>query len=240
MEFTPPLTAARFVRRYKRFFADIETNQGPLTIHVPNTGSLKGCLIEGTDCLYTPSTDPKRKLKGTLQFLKVNDGWVGVNTSLPNLLTKELWEKRQIPHWNGFEFLKLEHKISKETRLDMVMAPSESDFLNQKNLHFVEIKNVTMSEGESALFPDAVTTRGQKHLLELIELQKQGFTTEILFVVQRTDCTVFSPCMEIDSKYAELLKQAQDQGVRVSAYPCVVDIKKGVELVNSPLKIKIE
>lgn len=239
MDFSPPLLSGRFVKRYKRFFADIETPEGPLTIHVPNTGSLKGCLEEGAECLYSPSTDPKRKLKGTLQFLKIKGTWVGVNTSLPNFLVKELWESKTIPHWQGFDFLKLEHKINPKTRIDMVLAPSPEDFEKQKRLHFIEVKNVTLAEEDLALFPDAVTTRGQKHLLELMELQKQGFSTEILFVVQRTDCERFSACAEMDPKYAELLRAAKEAGVLISAYPCRIDKKRGVELLNTPLKLQI-
>lgn len=239
MEFSPSLLSGRFIKRYKRFFADIETPEGPLTVHVPNTGSLKGCLKEGMECLYSPATDPKRKLRGTLQFLKLENTWVGVNTSLPNLLAKELWISKKVPHWKNFNYLKSEYKISEKTRLDMVLAPTEQDFEERKNLHFVEIKNVTLADQDLALFPDSVTTRGQKHLLELIELQSRGFSTEILFVVQRTDCGRFSACAEIDSKYAELLKQALQAGVLVSAYPCSIDKKKGVEILNSPLKLHI-
>lgn len=239
MQFSPPLETAQFKKRYKRFFADIETHQGPLTVHVPNTGSLKGCLIEDTDCLYTPTSDPKRKLKGTLQFLKVNKTWVGVNTSLPNSMAKEAWEKKIFPHWKNFSFMKPEYKINDKTRLDLVMAPSEADFNDKKNLHFVEIKNVTMASGHTALFPDAVTTRGQKHLQELMSLTQQGFSTEILFVVQRTDCVQFRPCAEIDPKYSKLLREAQKAGVQLSAFSCLIDKKKGVELSNSPLAIQI-
>lgn len=240
MNFSPTLKKAKFFKRYKRFFADIETEEGPLTIHVPNTGSLKDCLIEGTDCLYTPVNDQKRKLKGTLQFLKVNDGWVGVNTSLPNKLVKEAWENGVMKHWKKFKFLKLEHKINAKTRLDVVLSPSEEDFKNGQNLHFVEIKNVTMSDDQGlALFPDAVTTRGQKHLEELMELQAQGFTTEILFIVQRTDCNRFSPNHHIDPKYAELLKKAVTAGVRVSVYPCSIDPAEGVKIVDSALEVEL-
>ncbi len=239
MDFLPTLLPARFIKRYKRFFADIETPEGPLTVHVPNTGSLKGCLIQGSDCLYSPSNDPKRKLKGTLQFLKVGESWVGVNTSLPNQFAKHLWESKSIPHWRDFHFLKLEHKINAQTRLDLVLAPNEESFLAGRGLHFVEIKNVTMADKDLALFPDAVTTRGQKHLNELMELQIKGFTTEILFMVQRTDCQKFSACAEIDPEYARLLKEAQLAGVRITALSCHVNQKKGVELVNSFLKVEI-
>ncbi|NCN40813.1 DNA/RNA nuclease SfsA [bacterium] len=235
----PSLEKATFKKRYKRFFADIETSKGPLTIHVPNTGSMKGCLEEGADCLYTPTDDPKRKLKGTLQFLKTKESWVGVNTSLPNQLVKDFWESGQKETWKKFSFAKLEHKINAQTRLDMVMAPTESDFKERKILHFVEVKNVTMAENGVALFPDAVTTRGQKHLEELMGLASQGFGAEIFFVVQRTDCMSFSPCEEIDPTYAKLLKEAQDSGVNLSAYPCWIDEKKGVGIANSPLKILI-
>jgi sugar fermentation stimulation protein A len=241
MNFPAPLLSGRFLKRYKRFFADIETLEGEkLTLHVPNTGSLKGCLIEGTECLYTLSSDPNRKLKGTLHFLKMEKSWIGVNTSLPNQLVKELWEKRPLSHWENFKFVKMEHKINPKTRLDMVLSPSEEHFSGGRNLHFIEVKNVTLAEGSLALFPDAVTSRGQKHLEELIALRRAGHTAEILFVVQRTDCESFSACSAIDPVYAEKLRDAHEAGVRITALPCVIDKKKGVELVNSPLKINLD
>src|ERR1700751_4323415 len=119
MIFQTQLQTGKFLKRYKRFFADIDVGDGVLTVHVPNTGSLKSCLYEGSSCSYSPSVNPKRKLKGTLQFLQTPTTWVGVNTALPPVLLLEAWEKRQIDHLTGYSFAKKEIVVSKETRFDL-------------------------------------------------------------------------------------------------------------------------
>lgn len=238
MVFQTQLQTGKFLKRYKRFFADVEIEGQVLTIHVPNTGSLKGCLIEGADCAYSPSTDPKRKLKGTLQFLKTPTTWVGVNTALPPVLLLEAWEKRLIPHLTKYSFAKKEIKISAETRFDLVFAPGEEHLKDKSQLHFVEMKNVTMAEGKTALFPDAVTTRGQKHLRELMRLKEKGFGAELVFVVQREDCDTLEPAEAIDPTYAKLLREAIKAGVLVNAYSCRIDAVRGLELNPTPLEIR--
>lgn len=239
MIFQTQLQTGKFLKRYKRFFADVEIGGSVLTVHVPNTGSLKGCLFEGSDCSYSPSTDPKRKLKGTLQFLKTPTTWVGVNTALPPVLLLEAWEKRSIPHLQKYSFAKKEIKISPETRFDLVFAPGEENLKEKSQLHFVEMKNVTMAEGETALFPDAVTTRGQKHLRELMKLKQKGFGAELVFVVQREDCRSFAPAETIDPTYAKLLRETIDAGVMVHVYACRIDPVRGLELIPTPLEIKV-
>lgn len=243
MIFDPILSEGRLIKRYKRFFADVETPKGILTLHVPNTGSLKGCLDPQNPVLYSISTDPKRKLKGTLQFIQTKTSWVGVNTSLPNALVEELWKERPLKHWSKFKAARREVKINPKSRIDLMLAQSEKDLEERQHCHFIEVKNVTMAQTTSsetqALFPDAVTERGQKHLIELMNLIDEGHTAEIFFVIQRTDCTEFAPCREIDPKYADLLKQAQEAGVKISAHSCVIDKKKGITIGDIPLKIKL-
>jgi len=239
MVFQTQLTTGKFLKRYKRFFADVEIGGSVLTVHVPNTGSLKGCLIEGAECAYSPSTDPKRKLKGTLQFLKTPTTWVGVNTALPPVLLLEAWEKRLIPHLTQYSFAKKEIKISAETRFDLVFAPGEASLKEKSQLHFVEMKNVTMAQGKTAQFPDAVTTRGQKHLRELMKLKEKGFGAELVFVVQREDCDTFEPAEAIDPTYAKLLRETIKAGVLVNAYSCRIDPVKGLELNATPLEIRV-
>lgn len=239
MIFQTQLQTGKFLKRYKRFFADVEIDGSVLTVHVPNTGSLKGCLYEGSACAYSPSTDPKRKLKGTLQFLQTPTTWVGVNTALPPVLLLEAWEKRQIPHLQKYSFAKKEIKISPETRFDLVFAPGEENLKDKSQLHFVEMKNVTMAEGKTAKFPDAVTTRGQKHLVELMKLKKQGFGAELVFVVQREDCTSFAPADLIDPTYARLLDDAIAAGVLVNVYACRIDPVRGLELNPTPLELEV-
>lgn len=238
MKIPEPMKTGQFVKRYKRFFADVQVGDEIVVAHVPNTGSLKSCLFPGLPCAYSESNNPARKLKATLHFLKTPTSWVGVNTSLPNALVYEAWENGLIPEWRQFHFAQREYKISKESRLDLVLAPDEEHFAAKKDLHYVEIKNVTLAEGEVALFPDAVTERGQKHLRDLMHLKATGAGAEIVFVVQRQDCTAFAPADAIDPEYGRLLRQAHKAGVVIRALACEIDPHQGVKLLPKPLKLK--
>lgn len=227
MKFTKPLKKGLFLKRYKRFFADIETPQGIVVAHVANTGSLKSVLSSGAECLLSESDNPERKLKFSLEALSDGlGGWVGVNTSIPNQLGLEAFHQKRVAHWKDYDEIKPEFKLSAETRLDLRLRNSKTD-----QLHFVEIKNVTMKEGDCAQFPDAVTERGQKHLRELIGLTRLGHSTEILFVIQRTDCKRFAAAKEIDPEYAVLLEEARKAGVRVTVVTASVT-ENGVEWGN--------
>ncbi len=239
MRFTEPVRQAEFVRRYKRFFADVKLNDAILVSHVPNTGSLKTCLFEGSPCIITESDSPTRKLKATLQFLKTPTTWVGVNTAWPNLLAFEAFESRMISDWVDFGVAQREYKLSKETRLDMVLAKDAAALAEKRGLYFIEVKNVTYGQDGIAYFPDAVTTRGQKHLRELMRLRHQGFGAEILFVVQRSDCHSFSPADDIDPEYGRLLRQAAAEGVTVRILACEIDPMVGVTLSAKPLSLTI-
>lgn len=238
MKFEEVVREAKFIKRYKRFFADVHVEGAVVVAHVPNTGSLKTCLFDGADCIVTESNNPARKLKATLQFLRTPTSWVGVNTSLPNFLVHEAWSSKTIPGWSDFSHAQREYKLSKETRLDMVLARSAEDLAAKQNLHHIEVKNVTLASDCTALFPDAETTRGQKHLRELMALKKAGHGAEIVFVVQRQDCTHFSPADDIDPEYGRLLRQAHAEGVVISVYACDIDPKTGVTLNPRPLELK--
>lgn len=234
MKFIETLGEGHFIRRYKRFFADIQWNGEIITAHVPNTGSLRGCLMAGSACRFTVNKDSQRKLKYTLQMIKVGRTWVGVNTHISNLLVGEIFEKRTLLHWKSFQMAKREVALSDSSRVDFVFWKDKSQWpagakkINplwfrdtQHGLfHFVEVKNVTLKKGPWAQFPDAVTSRGQKHLRELIELVKRGHSAEIFFTVQRGDCRYFSPAGEIDPEYGRLLRKAKEAGVTISAYAC--------------------
>ncbi len=259
MPFERPIFEGLFVKRYKRFFADIISPDGDtLTAHCPNTGSMKGCLIENAPCRYTFIDDPKRKLKYTLQAIKSPISWIGVNTHLTNQLVWEAWENNLIDHWSGYNFAKREVKINDGTRIDMVLwknknANNPSDdhlgelkkwdpkLMNKHKFHFVEVKNVTLVSDDDkslATFPDSVTTRGQKHLRELMNLVKQGHTAEIFYLMQREDCTAFSAADDIDPVYGKLLREAKDCGVKVSAYPCKFS-KTNIKLNPNQLELKL-
>ena len=225
MHLTGPVRSGRFLKRYERFFADVELDGEVVVAHVPNTGSLKTCLFPEADSIITMSNDPARKLKATLHFLKTPTGWVGVDTGLPNALVHELWREQRRSEWASFKAARREFKLSKETRLDLVLAPDQTALDEGRDLHFIEIKNVTMKEAHNALFPDAETKRGQKHLQELILLKQQGFGAEIVFVVQRQDCQAFAPADAVDPEYGRLLRAAHAAGVTVTALALAPDFE---------------
>lgn len=225
MEFTNPLLQGKLLKRYKRFFADVELDGKVVVVHVPNTGSMKGCNEPGSACLVSRATDPARKLQFTLEAVQVDQHWVGVNTSWPNKLAIELFTNQNIPHWKTYDSHQPEVKISEASRIDLVLWDSRSteikkwkfeDFKKTHPVHFIEIKNVTLKTGSIAQFPDAVTERGQKHIEELVALIERGFTAELLFIVQRADVQKFEPAASIDPRYAELLKNAIKKGLKVS------------------------
>jgi sugar fermentation stimulation protein A len=250
MKFLEACEEAVFLKRYKRFFADLDCKGTVMTAHVPNTGSLKGCLGEGSACRISLSKDPARKLKATLQMIQTPTSWVGVNTSLSNGLVWEAFENRVLPAWEDYEAGQREVKINEKSRIDLVLwrrfeGPPEGTKLNPKNLkdfrlHFVEVKNVTLAEGRTALFPDAVTERGQKHLEELMRLSQKGHSAEILFTVQRTDCEEFRPADMIDPRYGKLLRKAAREGVKISAFPCRLDHLEISLETRKPLKVVLE
>ncbi|MBC7743183.1 MAG: DNA/RNA nuclease SfsA [Bdellovibrionaceae bacterium] len=245
MKFHTKLTEGNLIQRYKRFFADVEyidpqTNKKiELTIHVPNTGSLKSVIEKPSQmqkCWFSLSNDPNRKLKGTLEAVQTIEGaWVGVNTSHPNKITHEAIQaalasqKSFFKHWAPYKYYKSEHKISKETRLDGVFCVDESDLDNHESKkHFIEIKNTTLMKvidgKKHAQFPDAVTERGQKHLKELTSLVKAGHQAELIFTVQRSDVTVFSIAHDIDPDYKKLFDMAVKAGVIIS--PVLVELNQ--------------
>ncbi|MEM7645279.1 MAG: DNA/RNA nuclease SfsA [Pseudomonadota bacterium] len=244
MKFDPPLQQGRFQKRYKRFFTDIEYHGDIITAHCPNTGSMKGLDKPNSTCLFSTTDDPKRKLKYTLQMVKTPSSWVGVNTGLPNKLVAELFNSNPLKHWQKFDSLQSEVKISEMSRIDLVLWNSSQHTVkkwNHKNLtpplHLIEVKNVTLAEDGVALFPDAVTSRGLKHLHELIELREKGFSCEMVFVVQRTDCSLFKAAADVDPDYARGLKEAKKAGVKITPLPCKIT-KKEVALQATPMRYK--
>ena len=238
MKFKSKLLEGVLLQRYKRFFADVEYKGEKITIHVPNTGSLKGVVEKDQKqkCWFSLHGDETKKLKGTLEAVQATNGtWVGVNTSNPNRVVQEAIQnaidknKSHFDHWSKYSFYKSEFKISKETRLDGVFCSSEDDLENAKaKKHFIEIKNTTyvgIQNGKLiAKFPDAVTERGQKHIKEMMKLIEQGHKAELIFTVQRNDVKGFAPAEEVDPEYAKLLNQAIKKGLIVS--PVVVDINQ--------------
>lgn len=242
MKFTRKLQQGVFLKRYKRFFADIDFNGQAITAHLPNTGSLKSVNNPGQACLFSESDNPERKLKFTLEMIESpNGGWVGVNTATPNTIVKETLqsvvgqqkEAGGFSFWSQFDEVKPEYKISAETRLDFMLKKKNSD-----KMHFIEVKNVTLAENGTAKFPDAVSERAQKHVRELMQLMEQGHTAEILFTIQRQDCNSFSPADDIDPVYGNLLREAAQKGLKVT--PLVVKLSpETVELSETKLSLQL-
>jgi len=232
MKFKKKLLEGVLLQRYKRFFADIEYKGEKITIHVPNTGSLKGVIEKNQQqkCWFSLHGDETKKLKGTLEAVQATNGtWVGVNTSNPNKIVSEAIQQgidsgqSHFAHWSGYGFYKSECKISDETRLDGVLYKKAAEFKK----HYIEIKNTTLADDFNgrrvALFPDAVTLRGQKHIFEMMRLIDQGHKAELIFTIQRNDVTAFSVAKDIDPAYAKLLKQAQKKGLIISPVLVAID-----------------
>ncbi len=208
MIFKEKLVPGKLIKRYKRFLADVELENGNVvTAHCTNSGSMKTCLEDGAPVYLTPVNDPKRKTKFTWEMIFINGNWVGVNTSIPNLLAFEAIRDGKIEQLKGYTTVKREVTFG-DSRFD-IYAENDSEKC------FVEVKNVTMKAGEFARFPDAVTTRGRKHLETLIRVKKQGIRAAMLYVIQRMDVEKFGPATDIDPDYAKSLRKAFKSGVEI-------------------------
>jgi sugar fermentation stimulation protein A len=218
----PPLLEGRLLKRYKRFFADIELNTGEvITAHCPNTGPMTGVCHIGGRVLVSQSSDPKRKLAYTWELAEVNDTvpiWAGVNTALPNRVVKSLLEARQIPELGDYTTIRPEVRYGGDgkSRIDFVIAGEDA-----APITYIEVKNTTWAKGTLALFPDTVTTRGQKHLKELAALIPAAQAV-MLYFINRGDCNKFSPGDEADPTYGVLLREAMAKGVKV--LPCRFEV----------------
>lgn len=223
-----------FLKRYKRFFADIEWKGQVITAHVANTGSLKTCSEPNSLCLFTVNDDPKRKLKYSLEMIQAPSGsWVGINTSLPNQLVKQALNEKILPQWEEWDEVQPEFKINAETRLDFRLKKIKSE-----KFHYIEVKNVTLMRGGRAQFPDAVTDRGQKHLREMISLIKQGHSAELVFVVQREDCEEFTTADDIDPEYGKIFREAILNGVKITVLRASLS-PSGVVLTGKTLPLRL-
>ncbi|WP_136798580.1 MULTISPECIES: DNA/RNA nuclease SfsA [Desulfosediminicola] len=225
MQFNPPLTTATLIRRYKRFLVDVELTDGStLTIHCPNTGSMRSCSEPGSPVAMSISDNPKRKYPHTLEMVQNNGTWIGVNTGLTNRLVAEAINDGQIAEFDKVTAIRREVKVSSSSRLDLAVSHNEMTT-------YVEIKNCSLVENGQAMFPDAVTTRGTKHLKELMILSEQGHGACIFFLVQRMDTDSFAPAAHIDPVYSETLKEAVDKGVMILAYQAEVS-PHGIDVIR--------
>lgn len=218
----PPLIQGKLVKRYKRFLADVELEGGTVvTAHCPNSGSMKGCAEIGAPVWISTSDNPKRKLKYTWELIQTNHSFIGVNTLVPNKLVKQSIENTQVKELAAYTKVRSEVKTSDHTRLDLMLEDETGGRC------YVEIKNCTLVEDGLAMFPDAVTTRGQKHLEELVMLKKQGHGAVIFYLIQRTDARRFTPAEAIDPVYAQKLVWAADQGVQIITRDVDFDLDAG-------------
>lgn len=208
-----PLYPGSLVRRYQRFLADVELADGSIvTVHCPNSGSMKGCASPGSPVLLSISDKAERKLRYTWELVKAEGNWVGINTGHPNRLVREGIENGVIRELQGYPSIRPEVRYGDEkSRIDLLLS-------GPAGICYVEVKNVTLVEGDLALFPDAVTTRGQKHLRELMEVVRQGHRGVIFYVVQRADGEAVAPADAIDPEYGRLLRLSAAQGVEAIAY----------------------
>ena len=220
MEFTKSLIKGKLIKRYKRFFTDVKLQRETVTAHCPNTGSMKGLLDQGNEVYLLPNNDPKRKLKFGLEIIRARKNLVGINTHMANKIAQHGLENNLIYELQNNDFIKPEVFYNKETRFDFLL---EKD----KQKSFVEVKNVTLFRNKNtAEFPDAITSRGSKHLLTLIDAIKKGYKTYLLFLVQIQNMKYFKIAKDIDEQYYKNYLLAKKAGVNFLAYRCNISSKK--------------
>ena len=216
MNFKERLLQGNLIKRYKRFFVDIKYKNKIITAHCPNSGSMMGLLQENNKVWFSKSNNPKRKLKYTLEIIKVKETLVGINTLLTNKIVHESLIRKKIKEINEYKQIIPEKKFSENTRFDFLLT-------NNEKKCFLEVKNVTLSRIRNiAEFPDAVTTRGTKHLNELSKAKKNGFNCYILYLIQREDCNSFKIAEDIDKEYKSAFIKAIKSGVKVLCYDCKI------------------
>ena len=230
MNFENKLISGIFIKRYKRFFVDVQIENKLVTAHCPNTGSMLGLLNEGNKVWLTKSDDPNRKLKYTLQIIEDNKSKVGVNTHLTNKIVLNALENNLIKEFSKDIKIKPEVRFGESTRFDFLIS--------KKNYKaFIEVKNVTLKrKPKIAEFPDAITSRGAKHINELIKASKKGYKIYIAFIIQREDCDQLSIASDIDPEYSQILSKAIRNKLKVLCYDCKFS-PKGIKL-NKKIKLK--
>ena len=231
MYFENKLISGIFVKRYKRFFVDVLIGKKIVTAHCPNTGSMQGLLIKGNKVWLSKSNNPNRKLKYTLQIIEDDNSKVGVNTHQTNKIFLDALENNRIKEFNKNIKIKPEVKFGENTRFDFLITDK-----NYKA--FIEVKNVTLvRKPKIAEFPDAITSRGTKHIHELVKASKKGYEIYIAFIVQREDCDQLSIAKDIDPEYSEILSKSVKKKLNILCYDCKFS-SKGIKL-NKKIKFKI-
>ena len=232
MEFTKSLIKGKLIKRYKRFFVDIKLDKEVVIAHCPNTGSMKGLLSEGNEVFISKNDNPKRKLKYTLEIIKIKKRLVGVNTHFANKIAYHGLSNNLVKEVLNSDNIKPEVFFNKETRFDFLIEKN-------KQKKFVEVKNVTLFRDDKiAEFPDAITSRGSKHLKTLIEAIKKGYKSYLLFLVQIQGVESFKIAKDIDKEYYKNYLLAKKAGVIFLAYRCKINLKeirieKKIKIINA-------
>jgi len=214
MKFKDRLLQGTLIKRYKRFFVEIKYKNKTITGHCPNPGSMLGLLNIGNKVWFSKSENPNRKLKYTLEIIEIEKKLVGINTLLTNKIVFEALNQKKIKSLIKFKNIKNEVKFSETTRFDFLIS-------NDREKCFLEVKNVTLvRKNKIAEFPDSITSRGTKHLNELINAKKKGFQSYILYLVQREDCRSFKIAEDLDEEYKVTFIEALKAGVKILCYDC--------------------
>jgi len=220
MKFKEILLQGTLIKRYKRFFIDINYKNKIITAHCPNSGSMMGLLDKGNKIYFSKSKNKKRKLKYTAEIIVVKKSMVGINTHLSNRIVLEALENKRIKQLIKFSNIKREVNFSDNTRFDFLIS-------NKTKKCFLEVKNVTLMRQQGiAEFPDSITTRGTKHLNELINAKKKGFDSYMLYLVQREDCGSFKIANNIDEEYKITFNNAVKNNVKVLCFTCKISKKE--------------
>ena len=220
MKFKERLLQGTLIKRYKRFFVDIKYKNKIITGHCPNTGSMMGLLNKGNKIWFSRSDNLSRKLKYTLEIIEVGKKMIGINTLLTNKIVFEALSQKKIKNFAKFNNIKPEVKFSDKTRFDFLIS-------DNKEKCFLEVKNVTLSRKDKiAEFPDTITSRGTKHLKELIIAKQRGFESYILYLIQREDCKSFRIAKDIDEDYKIAIDNALKKGVKIICYDCKISTEE--------------
>ncbi len=218
MRFDPPLVSGTLVRRYKRFLADVVLDDGrEVTAHCPNPGSMRTCAEPGWRVWLSPATNPSRKLRWTWEIVLAGAAAVPtlVNTARPNGVVRAAIAASQIPELAGYASIRPEVRYGQNSRIDLLLTEPQGG----RPDCYVEIKNVTLTQGDGCVsFPDSVTKRGTKHMLELAKVAEEGKRAVVFFLVSRMDATRMVPADEIDPAYGRALRDAVSSGVEAMAY----------------------
>jgi sugar fermentation stimulation protein A len=226
--FDQPLISGTLLRRHKRFLAEVKLDSGETVwAHCPNSGSMKGVNIPGNAVLISHHPSEKRVLQYTWEMIRIDGGWVGINTMIPNRIAAEAFEAGLIPAFRRYGEYRSEVKISEDSRIDFV--------LGKRGQCMVEVKNVTLVENGIARFPDCVSTRASKHVRHLIENVECGNKSAVLFVIQHHAAERFSPADDLDPEFGKILRKAAEAGVKIEAWKAEVS-PKGIGLKT---KVKV-